>query len=250
MRTSRWGLLRDLRLLAGVMAGAAQDFRGLATRTCAVCGFVGRFRPFGRPHRVDALCPKCGSLERHRLLARYASGARLFRDRQVLHFAPEACLSRFIEDQQPRSYAVSDFGDATTLDLDIENMRLEDGSFDLVLASHVLEHVDDRKALSEIHRVLRPNGILVLMVPLVEGWRSTYENEAMTSHHDRRLHFGQFDHVRFYGSDVRSRLSAAGFDVEEYTAEEPDVTEYSLQRGEKVFLCTRRSDDGRVPAEG
>lgn len=239
---SRGGLLRDLRLLAGVMIGAAEDFRGLARRTCAVCGFVGRFRPFGRPYRVDAMCPNCGSLERHRLLARYASGVDLFRDRQILHFAPEPCLSTFIEAQRPSSYAVSNFGDATTLNLNIENMLIDDGSFDLVLASHVLEHVDDRKALSEIRRVLRSNGVLVLMVPVVEGWGSTYENEKMTSHTDRRLRFGQFDHVRFYGSDIRSRLSAAGFDVHEYTAEEPDVTEYSLQRGEKVFLCNRRPD--------
>ena len=41
-----------------------------------------------------------------------------------------------------------------------------DGSFDVVLCNHVLEHVPDyRKALSEIHRVLRPDGWAVLQTP-------------------------------------------------------------------------------------
>ena len=45
-----------------------------------------------------------------------------------------------------------------------------DNYFDIVLASHVLEHVeDDRKAMREVHRILKPDGILLLTTPY-ETW--------------------------------------------------------------------------------
>ncbi len=50
-------------------------------------------------------------------------------------------------------------GDATALEY-------EDESFDLVIASDVLEHlVDERRALAEWSRVLRPGGQLIVFVP-------------------------------------------------------------------------------------
>ena len=52
--------------------------------------------------------------------------------------------------------------------VDILDLPFEDGSYDFVFASHVLEHIrDDRKAIKEIRRVLRPNGMAVLPVPIV-----------------------------------------------------------------------------------
>jgi len=73
----------------------------------------------------------------------------------------------------------------------------------------------------------------------VEGWDSTFEDSARTTPEERLLYFGQHDHVRFFGRDARERLSAAGFDVEEYTAIEPHVSRYGLARGEKIFICSR-----------
>jgi ubiquinone/menaquinone biosynthesis C-methylase UbiE len=52
--------------------------------------------------------------------------------------------------------------------VDIQDMPFEDNTYDLVRCSHVLEHVpDDRRALSEIRRILAPNGIAVIQVPLL-----------------------------------------------------------------------------------
>jgi len=45
--------------------------------------------------------------------------------------------------------------------------------------------------------------------------------------------------VRYYGADVRGRIRAAGFQLEEFTAEGEDVLTYALQRGEKVFIARR-----------
>jgi len=88
---------------------------------------------------------------------------------------------------------------------------LPDECVDLVLCLHVLEHVDDdRRAMAEVHRILRPSGHFIVMVPIEEGWEVTYENPKVVSPRQRLLHFGQEDHVRFYGRDIRNRLTAAG----------------------------------------
>jgi SAM-dependent methyltransferase len=99
--------------------------------------------------------------------------------------------------------------------------------------------VDDRKALAEIHRILKPGGVALIMLPVIEGWAATYENPLVTGAEDRKRHYGQSDHVRYYGADVRDRICAAGFGLEEFTAEGEDVLIYALARGEKVFVATR-----------
>ncbi|MDP6908310.1 MAG: class I SAM-dependent methyltransferase, partial [Flavobacteriales bacterium] len=66
--------------------------------------------------------------------------------------------------------------DLTTADLfspladvkcDIQNMPFDDNSFDVIFCNHVLEHVeDDYKAMSELFRVLKPDGFAILQVPV------------------------------------------------------------------------------------
>jgi SAM-dependent methyltransferase len=121
----------------------------------------------------------------------------------------------------------------------LEETALPAASFDHVVCFHVLEHVDDRRALCEIFRILRPGGTLLVMVPIVEGWASTYEDPDLVSLRERRLHFGQGDHVRYYGRDLRVRLGAAGFTLTEVTATGRDVVDYALLRGEKLFVAEK-----------
>ena len=121
--------------------------------------------------------------------------------------------------------------------LDMESIDVDDEQYDIIIASHVLEHVDDKKASSELLRVLVDGGIFVCQVPIVEGWESTYEDDSITSEEDRWLHFGQGDHVRYYGADFRERISASGLILKnEYTSEGEDVIRYGLLRGEKTFV--------------
>jgi SAM-dependent methyltransferase len=214
---------------------------GIAPRLCPICGYAGPFAPYGSPPRLDARCPGCGSLERHRLVALALERRGLLSaGMRLLHFAAEAPLRRVIA---PRvaSYETAEFRAATkpTHVLNIEAIALPDESFDVVVCNHVLEHVDDRKALSEMRRILRPGGLAVLTTPVVEGWAETYENPAVTTAEGRTLHFGQGDHLRFYGRDIRDRIRAAGFALDEVTAVEPDVHRHGLVRGETVFLARR-----------
>ena len=207
---------------------------------CPVCGFTGRFLPFGLPPRPEACCPCCGALERHRLVAHIDRTHRILTGaKALLHFAPDPLIADKLR-RTCRLYVSADIADTSAdIRLDIENMDIPDGTFDRVLCSHVLEHVDDRRALAEIYRVLMPGGRLVAMVPLAEGCGRTYENPRIRDPGARELHFGQSDHVRRYGVDFRDRVREAGFSVREFPAEGEDAIRYRFNFGEKVFVCDR-----------
>ena len=210
-------------------------------RTCPICGFHGPFLPSGgnSAPRPDGICRGCGSAERHRLL-------KLVLDREgveglgrVLHFAPEAAVARFVR-PLAESYVSADLAPgAADRVADIEALDLPDDAVDTVICSHVLEHVDDRKALGEIARVLVPGGLAILAVPIAEGWPETYEDPAVTGWKDRIVHYGQGDHVRYYGRDFRDRVRAAGFDLREVGVGGAETVAHGLVPGEVVFLATR-----------
>src|SRR6185503_1803653 len=209
-------------------------------RTCNVCGYRGRFLAAGRPRRIDARCPKCGSAERYRLLALWLDrDGGFLRNARVLHFAPESGLARMLKTRVGAYRSADITPGRADLVLNIESIAEPDGSYDCVVCSHVLEHVDDAKALREIHRVLKPGGVALIMLPVIEGWAKTYENAHATTPEERKRHYGQADHLRYYGANVRERIRSAGFALEEFTAEGEDVLTYALARGEKVFIARR-----------
>lgn len=215
--------------------------RGVHPRHCPICDYYGSFTAFGQPPRLDARCAKCNSLERHRLFYLYAEAKSLFQaEHDVLHFAPEVQITPYIE-ARVSGYETADLSDRrkTTHKVNIEDTGLPDARYDRIICSHVLEHVDDVKALAEMFRMLKPGGIALLATPVIEGWAQTYENAEITKNTDRFLHFGQADHVRLYGRDLRDRIRKAGFHLGEVTAQEPDVLTYGLLRGETLFIATK-----------
>lgn len=210
-----------------------------AERNCNICGRNDLFRPFGWPLRPEAMCPHCGSLERHRLFKLWLDENReRIVGKRVLHFAPEAGISNLVR-PLAKTYVTADIAEGHDLQLNIEKIELPDESYDLILCSHVLEHVDDRAALAEMRRILVTGGIALLMTPVIEGWATTYENRTITEPNDRVIHFGQEDHVRYFGSDFRDRIRRAPFGLEEFTAEGPIVVNHGLLRGEKLFIAVR-----------
>lgn len=217
-------------------------------RDCPLCGYHGEFAPVGTPPRLDGLCPSCLSRERDRLF-------RLWLDREqpihsgqrLLHFAPEPVLSPVLR-ALAGDYVTADLmRPGMDLALNIEAMDLPDGSVDVIVAHQILEHVDHRKALAECHRCLAPGGMLVVTTPIIEAWATTYENPAVTTRRDRFLHFGQADHTRYFGRDLRDHMTGAGFALREVVATEPDVARYGLIRGETLFVLTKQNDAVSVP---
>jgi len=179
-------------------------------------------------------------VERHRLFWLAQTRLTLFSaSDKILHFAPEACASQLIR-RSCHEYRSADLQDGhADVVLNIEGIALPDESVDVVIASHVLEHVDDKAALSEIWRILKDRGRLIVMIPIIEGWALTYENPLITSAKERTAHFGQCDHVRYYGREFRERVESAGFSLSEFDCEGGEVVKYALLRGEKVFICRK-----------
>jgi SAM-dependent methyltransferase len=218
---------------------------GRFPRHCTVCGYEGNFFAYGNTFalgtNIDAMCPRCLSLERHRLMAICEETRGFVAGKDVLHFAPEEGMRKFFLAHHPKSYTSCDYmDDSADLKLNIEKLDLADNVYDVVVCSHVLEHVDDRLAIPELFRVVRPGGVLLAMVPLFEGCDTSFEDVSKTRNEaDRILYFNQHDHVRAYGRDFRARLRNAGFVVEEFTATEPAVSRHGLIRGEKVFICRK-----------
>ncbi len=242
--------LRNLRSSSSRRVARLRDgvrYRG-SERFCPVCERSWRrFKPFGDPPRADAQCPRCGSLERHRLLSLFLrQRTDLFdgRPRKMLHVAPEPCLEPVFEAALGSGYFTADLLDPRArLRMDVEAIDLPDGTFDIVYCSHVLEHVsDDRKALREFRRVLDRSGWAILLVPILR--ESTYEDPSIDTPAGRRRHFGQEDHVRVYGRDYPDRLREAGFHVDVTRvpdlASPEEATRMGLTEASgDIYYCTR-----------
>ncbi|HRJ28192.1 MAG TPA: class I SAM-dependent methyltransferase [Cyclobacteriaceae bacterium] len=189
---------------------------------CPCCGWTGpRFLHHGLERRPNSRCPKCDSLERFRLYYLYLKKT-LPADKpiRVLHFAPEKIISKVFMSYPNVDYLSVDINPAKAMQKeDITNLSFADHSFDLIFCSHVLEHIpDDRKAMREIKRVLKPDGLAILLVPIMDSYKGrkiekTYEDFSITDPKQREMAFGQHDHVRIYARDFNERLEEAGFNV-------------------------------------
>lgn len=199
--------------------------------------------PYGyKKQRPNALSPSTLSLERHRLMWLYLREETDFftKDSQqnVLHIAPEQCFYKRFRKQKNLEYITSDL-DSPLADVraDICNLPFEDNEFDVIFCNHVLEHIpDDKKAIAELYRVMKPGGWGIFQVPQDINRKETFEDDSITNKEERTRIFGQYDHVRVYGLDYFDRLREAGFTVKEidYTKKiAPDLLErYALQKGE------------------
>ena len=186
---------------------------------CPICGTrAARFLPFGLFGRRNARCPGCGSVERHRFLWWYLTQRTrlLHRRAKVLHTAPEPCLAvRFRALPTWRYTTVDRFDPAADLPADLGDLPLPDGAMDGLISSHVLEHIaDDRAALAELARVVRPGGWAIVMVPYDPKTPVTPEDPAIDTPAKRMAAYGHPFHHRYYGADLVHRLADAGFAAE------------------------------------
>jgi SAM-dependent methyltransferase len=184
---------------------------------CPCCGQ--RSRRFMADHyRRDARCSRCFSEERHRALRLFLDEwlPAIARPLVVLHQAPDASLRDWLATERDLVYISGDIaGTDVAMNYDLERIPLRSSTVDILIASHVLEHIaSDKAALAEIWRVLKPGSSAIILVPIDGSRAATYEDPEMTSPEQRAAAFWQFDHVRLYGRDFPQRLEAAGFRVE------------------------------------
>ncbi len=212
------------RLADYLRAGALRTRRAVATKAlaggrvaCPICGWRGR-----RWWAGDR-CPRCAAFPRHRLLpvALEHFGRPPDRARLLLHVGSGPTDMAYLRAAGAgRSVRV----DLDTLDGDVAGdaaaLPLRNGTVDLAVAWHVLEHVpDDRAAASELHRVLAPGGAAVVSVPLwPEGRAVTVEAAPDEAPAARRARHGDADHVRSCGLDYGARLASVGFRLDHLRA--------------------------------
>lgn len=180
------------------------------------------FSPF-QTETINSLsysCPICGASDRDRLYALYfnSESSQIDKTIYLLDIAPSLSLQRHIKSEyQHVIYRSADLFMTNVDDIvDITNMEIyADSSFDFFICSHVLEHIEnDKKAMSELYRILKPGGRGIAMVPILLSLEEDYENPSITTPEGRWKHFGQDDHVRIYSKPgFISKLTSTGFQV-------------------------------------
>jgi SAM-dependent methyltransferase len=211
---------------------------------CSVCHY--RCRAWWRREQREwlMLCPMCKSHPRMRLITLWMERETdiLEAKRDIAHFAPEELFSDLVRrGAGDRRYVRIDLrSPLADVHADLCALPFRAAEFDAVVCNHVLEHIpDDRAAMQELRRILRPDGIAILMVPFQPD-RPTHEDRTVVDPEQRTALFGQFDHVRLYGGDYLDRLRDAGFDVDCQlywkSLGEDEAIKYGLQRDEYLII--------------
>ena len=195
--------------------------------------------------RQDVLCPVCNALPRHRILASWCETQIPFlKSSKILYFAPEYSMTRWLKKHGVK-YTTADLFAETDLKLDIQDTKLPDESYDVVVCNHVLEHVDDfRKALRELYRIIRKGGKLICSFPMDPKVELLDEDPSIDTEEGRLARFGQNDHKRVFGMKADQFLQEAGFKVtpicgEDYPEEILPVVgpaDYDMNR---LFVCEK-----------
>ncbi|MGD1848210.1 MAG: methyltransferase domain-containing protein [Salibacteraceae bacterium] len=231
------------------------------TVTCPVCERSFRaFRPGGKGieilkqyqvvgagFRLNSICPHCRSKERDRLLWLYLNdySSLLATPIRLLHMAPEVSLKPVFQNHPNVEYLNGDLDPKLAdLELDLTQLDFQDESLDALICNHVLEHIpDDRRAMREVLRVLKPGGWAILQVPIAQKLDTTIEDPELEDPVEREKRFGQYDHVRIYGKDYGERLKSCGFDLTVVTPEslvaEEGIWKYALLRKEHLFVARK-----------
>ncbi len=162
----------------------------------------------------------------------------------VLHFSPELGLERVLRSKPNLRYITTNFLGPADLRLDLTDVKLPDSCFDVVLCSHVLEHiVQDRKAMGEIFRILKPGGWALILTP-VSGKPDTDEDPTVEDPRERLKRYGQSDHVRNYGfEDFPKRLRETGLQVtlEDFATQlgEAAIERYGLTPKDTIYFVQK-----------
>jgi SAM-dependent methyltransferase len=210
---------------------------------CPCCGGrFDRFLPYW--NRPNCVCPRCGSHERHRALWVYLRDRVDLRGR-LLHVAPEEAIARHLRGRAGLEYVSADLSSPlAALHFDIQDIPFKAETFDAVLCGHVLTEVpDDRRAMREMHRVLRRGGLAIVMAAVEPDRETTYEDPAITDPEARRAAFLEPHNVRVYGRDLAARLAEAGFEVDVVpyprVLGDDAIRRYGLLPIDEIYVCRR-----------
>ena len=166
-------------------------------------------------------------------------------------------------DYRPTEYDADRIAAGDNRYADFQKLSMGDGSFDIVIASDVFEHVRrDREAFSEVYRVLKPGGTFLLTVPYDHSREETLVRVDTSGETDVHLldpeYHGGGGHTltyRHYGRDLLSALKDTGFAVVHHVIDIPQFgitpqSVFTARRGDYGQVLHRPVAAGTLPALG
>jgi Methyltransferase domain len=255
-----WQALRSRLLRTLVPHGRRAELKALYNRAtwrfyigdnvrCNCCG--GRWRRFQNytsdgQHRT-LVCPRCGSLGRHRVDWMYLSERAdvLQQPTRLLHFAPEVCLAAPLRQMANVQYLSADYDSTLAMErVDVRRIQYGDGSFDGVICNHVLQLIDDDAvAMSELCRILRPGGWALLQSSVDDALADTEERFGESSGDPQSGRYEEVFHRIYARDDYVRRLQRAGFEVtvSDFARDlQPAVGQaLGLDLSETIYFCRR-----------
>ena len=219
--------------------------------TCPCRG--AKLKSFFSTKKQKNACPRCMASIGHRLVWPYLENEFSISSEKlkVLHFAPEYILQEKMLKYKNLNYLSVDLHSPYAMEkVDARRMPYASNCFDLIISSQVLQFIlEDKKAMEEMLRVLKPKGKAIILVPVKKDLKKTLEN-VVTAAQKRgeascltELVFGKSYPVRIYGSDFKKKLEGVGFKVlvENYARKlgENKIFEYGLNPGEEIYVCTK-----------
>lgn len=191
-------------------------------------------------------CPYCQSTDRERLYQLYLQ-THLDKNNlyKLLDIAPSTGLSKKLKSLACIDYRSADLYLEADDKVDIMNMDIYEGNkFDIFICSHVLEHVqDDKAALKELYRILKPGGLGITMVPIVLAAKDIDEDPHLDDITERWRRFAQYDHVRLYSKEgFMCRLQDVGFSVQEIKFDYFDKKKFvvhGLSKKSVLYIVTK-----------
>ncbi|WP_019671575.1 class I SAM-dependent methyltransferase [Eudoraea adriatica] len=165
-------------------------------------------------------CPYCSAHDRERHLYMFFDRIKLWEKishSNILHFAPEKNLAEKIKSLNPKQHIRADFypKQKNIEKIDATDIPYDNNTFDLLLCNHVLEHIPNYfKAIQEIFRVLKPNGIAILQTPYSKLLSRNLEEENINTDEQRHFFYGENDHYRVFSEkQFFEDLKKVGFNL-------------------------------------
>ncbi len=217
---------------------------------CNLCNtHFTHFQPHGvgKRFRENAVCLKCGSLERNRFLWLCLDGLILPQSNtlKVIHFAAEPGLKKKLKKLSFIDYQSADkFPHLGEVQADLTALPFEDNSYDFIICSHVLAHIEEEeKAIIEMKRVLKPSGKIILMTYI--NWDNAITeviDRGMTKE-ERVIFYHQDKPLRIHGTDFKTYLSSFNLMVElvspQDIADQEIIDQLRLDEKDAIFICQK-----------
>lgn len=183
----------------------------------------------------NSICHWCSSRSRHRgLYFLYKSKFENNKNKiKILHFAPEVVFMKLFENNSLITYHTADLylKGVVYENLDIQKVDLPNCTYDYILCNHVLEHVkDDKIAIEEIERILKPDGQALITVPGDFRKKNTrsYKHELPNGHY-RDYGFDFVNLLKEYFKEVTT------FDLSNFDSKGC----YGIRKNELVFIAKK-----------